>query len=286
MSNQTPTLLAIGDSNAFKIVFNKINQTCSKAANRIEIKEHDREGESKSYEFRIDTKYYELSMKIRFLSFESSENAMKANLKRLLDEENVLVEAVFVLLSEPSDKSKVDILSESFHSIDNAKRCFNVLLYQEGQCETIENLANKFTETFFCIKLDSNEPQQINDSNKLLKDEDEMEESGFDELINCLFVHEWQTMSLKSEIKTNTQTPVKQEELSKTEFHIENQTAAASKERESDKEEVDDDFESLLTNLSEMRNKAANMSEEERKTYAEDVVKKFWKAIGGDEEDL
>jgi hypothetical protein len=93
-------------------------------------------------------------------------------------------------------------------------------------------------------------------------------------------------MSLKSEIKTNTQTPVKQEELSKTEFHIENQTAAASKERESDKEEVDDDFESLLTNLSEMRNKAANMSEEERKTYAEDVVKKFWKAIGGDEEDL
>ena len=65
-------------------------------------------------------------------------------------------------------------------------------------------------------------------------------------------------------------------------------TAFTSKEKEAplDNEKADDEFESLLTNLSEMRNKAANMNEEERKTYAEDVVKKFWKAIGGDEEDL
>jgi hypothetical protein len=133
-----------------------------------------------------------------------------------------------------------------------------------------------------------NEQQQQKDSNKLPTDEEEVEESSFDELINCLLVHDWRSMCLKSENKTKTQTVVKQEELSKTEAKMANQTASASKEKESasDEEKLADDFDSLLTNLSEMRNKAASMSEEERKTYAEDVVKKFWKAIGGDEEDL
>lgn len=287
MSTKTPILLAIGDPNEFKTIFNKINHVCSNTINKIQIKENNQEGGNKSWDLEIATKYYDYSLNIKFLSFESTENVMKSILEQLLNEENSLVEAVFVLLSGSNDESNFEILSKSLSSIENVERCFNVLLYQDGRCENIDSLANKLPEPFLCIRLDSSE-QQPKDSNEMSKDEEEMEESGFDELINCLYVHEWQSMRLKSEEKVKTQAAVKQEESSKTEAKTENITASASKEKESasNEEKLADDFESLLTNLSEMRNKAASMSEEERKKYAEDVVKKFWKAIGGDEEDL
>jgi hypothetical protein len=44
--------------------------------------------------------------------------------------------------------------------------------------------------------------------------------------------------------------------------------------------------ESLIANLSDLRNKASQMSFEERKMYAEKVVTGFWKSLGGDMAEL
>ena len=40
-------------------------------------------------------------------------------------------------------------------------------------------------------------------------------------------------------------------------------------------------FENLIMNLGDMRSKASNLSFDERKKYAEDVVKNFWGPGGG-----
>lgn len=54
----------------------------------------------------------------------------------------------------------------------------------------------------------------------------------------------------------------------------------------SDSEDQAFNFEDLLTNLSEYKAKAEELGFEERKRFAEDVVLKFWKSIGGDQDEI
>ena len=93
-------------------------------------------------------------------------------------------------------------------------------------------------------------------------------EADFYSCINCLFVHDWQEIKLKE--------PAKPAE-------------AASKQPDDDNEEDEPDnfnFEDMLMNLGELKSKAASLSFEERKKYAEDIVLKFWETMGGDESEI
>jgi hypothetical protein len=42
----------------------------------------------------------------------------------------------------------------------------------------------------------------------------------------------------------------------------------------------------MLFNLKEMREKSMQLNGEERKNYAQKVVVDFWRALGGDEEEI
>ncbi len=62
-------------------------------------------------------------------------------------------------------------------------------------------------------------------------------------------------------------------------------TAASATAREEPDEEAFN-FEDMLMNLGDYKAKADGLEFEDRKKFAEDIVRKFWKSIGGDAEEL
>ena len=132
----------------------------------------------------------------------------------------------------------------------NNENSFKAVIYDQ----TNELLAKTFEiDDLIQIKLNLN--KEIEDDD----DEDEL-----DEFINSIFVHSWSDLKLKNESKaTNLQEAEKEED-----------------------EDEEDEFEDLISNLAEMKTKASQMGFEERKLYAEEVVKKFWRSINGNEDEL
>jgi hypothetical protein len=95
-----------------------------------------------------------------------------------------------------------------------------------------------------------------------------------DELVNSIFVHPWSEMVLKSS------SGGVQEAVGSV------ATSVATAEGEEAADEGAFNFEEMLMNLNEYKAKADGLEFEERKKFAEDVVRKFWASIGGDDEEL
>jgi hypothetical protein len=92
-------------------------------------------------------------------------------------------------------------------------------------------------------------------------------------------------MKLKSENKTEIK------EQKKDEMKLnENESTASKSDASIDEDKYDEEsefnFENLIMNLGEIKSKANDMSFEERKKYAENVVMNFWRSIGGDEKEI
>lgn len=45
-------------------------------------------------------------------------------------------------------------------------------------------------------------------------------------------------------------------------------------------------FEAMFDRMKDMKDKAANLPDQDRKAYAEKVAISFWRAMGGDEEEI
>lgn len=135
----------------------------------------------------------------------------------------------------------------------NNENSFKAVIYDQ----TSELLAKTFEiDDLIQIKLDLN---------KEIVDDDE-EEDELDEFINSLFVHSWSDLKLKNDSKAATN--------------------LQEVEKDENEDEEEDEFEDLISNLAEMKTKASQMGFEERKLYAEEVVKKFWRSINGNEDEL
>lgn len=50
--------------------------------------------------------------------------------------------------------------------------------------------------------------------------------------------------------------------------------------------DVEEDFEGLFEKFADFKETASRLPESERKAYAEKVVLQFWKAMGGDEDEI
>ncbi len=73
----------------------------------------------------------------------------------------------------------------------------------------------------------------------------------------------------------------------KTDKTTENQTEKTNKDADPDDNNKDAfNFEDLLMNLTDYKSKAAELEFDDRKKFAEDIVLKFWNAIGGDKEEI
>lgn len=169
--------------------------------------------------------------------------------------EQQFLEGVFILLDNTSSYHKNEIINQLF---EQNEMCFKAIIYSVKN-EQITELTEKFDDL---IQIELDLSNQTND--------DQEKFDGLDEFVNSLFVHTWFNMELKSEPKTEPIKPHKEEALKEDE--------------NSDDENFN--FESMISNLSEMRDKANGLSFEERKLYAENIVKKFWLTIGGNEEEI
>jgi hypothetical protein len=80
---------------------------------------------------------------------------------------------------------------------------------------------------------------------------------------------------------------LKKERSISYEFELD-QLLGAEDEMDSDILEVKPELEfaNLLSRLSEVKEQAASMPSDQRKMCAEQVVKAFWNAIGGDEDEI
>jgi hypothetical protein len=150
----------------------------------------------------------------------------------------------------------------------------------------------------------STNTQEINSNKHNDEDEEESDDEfdQMDELINSFLVHNWSTMKLKStKNKPSTRSLIgtaeahqallennilKPNNNDKKADNVAQKTSGNANENDDYNEDHEDEFENILMNVREMRTKADKMSFDDRKKYAEEMVKKFWLSIGGDEDEL
>lgn len=276
-STNVSNILGFGNLDLFKSLINKINnefktnETYKNSLNQIEIVQTNAT-DSCMFKIKINTKYYDLDLNLELISTDLDENDLKLKLDKYLSNRDDLVKSSIQGILILVDKEKFDFVSSNlFESVlnknnenDDSSSCLNILILNEFDKlinEKVELFLDKY-EDFVSIKLNLNEDT---------KEEQDDEFSGLDELINSFLVHSWTDMILKSDKKSQ-----------KSEQGEENNES----EDENGLNEADFNFENLLMNLKEIREKATNLSFDERKKYAEEVAINFWKSIGGDSEEL
>jgi hypothetical protein len=270
-----PTLLAFGDSNSFKSLFNQIknqlltNKLYKNSQNQIEFISSLND----NYSIKINTKYYDIELNVEFISsvleLESSKNHQN-------------LEAIFVFVDKNSSESFQQ--NKSFERlVENSQNKLNILLSDNQLDKHIRDEFIKKYEDFVDLNINLNKNQEMKVEAEEENDQDEY--SDLDELINSIFVHSWSTMNLKD---VNNKANSRDSDKKVSENNEENE-ASSSKEKKL--EDIDNDlneldFENLIMNLKDIRKKADNLSFDERKKYAENIVMNFWKSIGGNEEEI
>ena len=284
-------ILAVGELCLYASLFKKINSeflinpTYTKnKSNKISIADAN----ANIFEMQITTKYYDLDVAIEVVSVSELETKF-GSLNEKVDDH--IIEGVFVLVSQNSpyeSLSKVEPLQAYLKANENCLSVLITLEAHESDAECVKKILDT-CENLVEIKINlSEETLQLENTED---GEDESEFTDLDELINLIFVQSWSNMSLKSE-KTVTKKEPTIEPETNTNSNVSAQPKVLETTSKATGDDGDDDddnefnFENLIMNLNEMRSKASNLSFEERKKYAENVVKNFWQTMGGDESEL
>jgi len=280
-------IIAFGSANEYKKMFQILNnefttnETYKNKPNQIKINPKTKENEN-LFEINIMTKYYDSDLSLEIFQF----NEIEAKLDVIKLEDNL--EGVFFLISQNADLELLSNSKSCENFFKSKENCLNILITNDSDKisrERVKSFLNQF-ENFLEIKLDLNQDTiKIQDDS----DNDESDFTSLDELINLFFVHTWSNMRLKSENHPNK---IKETEVVKKESKIEKKERIPNgddpKEVDDENSNAEDDFsfENLILNLNEMRSKASSLNFEERKKYAETVVKNFWQSMGGDENEI
>lgn len=272
--NKNPLLIAFGNLIDYETLFNKINnqfETNEKYKTSLN-KLHFVKSTSKSdtalavdYTININTKYYDLKLDLAVMNLHQTD---LNQVKEKVSLQNNLQGVLLFLNNQHINGTLSEYLVDTLNHNDS---CFKSVI----TCEMtdvhkifIDQLDNQ-VDDLITINLTENS----NDTN------DEEAFTDLDELINSIFVHSWEDMTLKNE--TN---------LSDSNHQASNvKTSNESNVNTNDHEDVKEDpfnFEELLMNLTDYKAKADSLDFEERKKFAENVVLKFWESIGGDENEI
>jgi hypothetical protein len=208
---------------------------------------------------KINTKYYDLNGRVKLIDINNNDfqidsiECLIIVLTSTLQIDQNLNDKIEKVLAQNGDCLKLII----HYQKDQKDQKLDSI-----QTNKIRDKFEDFVEIFLFNKNDQNDNES----------EDDDDFDSLDELFNTLFVHNWSNIQLKE-----TNKPQKTEKDHKDQ-----------KEKVEEEEEGEDnfDFEHLLMNLQDIRSKGETMTFEERKKYAEDVVKKFWTSIGGEEDEI
>ncbi|CAF0742956.1 unnamed protein product [Brachionus calyciflorus] len=257
---KNPNVLCFGSEEQCSILFNKISNY-KNPSNKFKIDKLD----NFFYNLQIDTKYYDLNLQIEVVPIEQ----VSTRVDSVLSNEFLLnqIQSIFVLIDAKNSNitQKIENLSKKLDELNEDNSCLNILIANdEFRNEEVEKFLEN-NENFVKIKLN-------NDEN--LSDDVEKEPfSDFDELINCILVHSWEGMVLKTDKKASKNT----KKINKSNNQVSN---------DEDLDEPDSDLDNLMMNLKEIREQSLKLDFNERKKYAENVTLNFWKSIGGDPDEI
>ena len=195
---------------------------------------------------KIDNESNQMKISTKYYETEISLNYIDSDLSKI--DKDSAYDGLLVYLSETNRNLN------QLHLEDCLKeKHLKLIILENLNSFTNKNEINSFTDEhdFTLIDLST-------------ADEDE---NGIDELINSLYVHEWSIMNKVKLIDAEK----------------EEKTSASSSSKEKDSPE---EFENILLNLQDFRLKASQMEPNQRKTFAQEIVTKFWNSIGGDDEEL
>lgn len=120
------------------------------------------------------------------------------------------------------------------------------------------------------------------------EDYDEFEDTGTKRVKNALLAHIWPNITMKDLANDTKNVDSKKTPLvpdSRQYFD-----KLLGKEGEFDdvigEENEHDNFEKLFSKLATLKDQATSLPPEQRKKYAEDTVRSFWTALGGDEDEF
>lgn len=203
-----------------------------------------------SYQWAIDTKYYSANIIL---------NGINKEYKRT-EAFNGTVEALIIHMDSNKESGLHDI--EEWHVIeDDCQPDIKILLCNYCSSDT---KITKSKAMDWCIKR-GYELIELYPQDTQVKEDDIIEEKyGIDRIIEVLHAHVWSNLIMKD-----------QDNKAET---AQNYSASIT--------DGCDDFTELFTQLQMMKESIQSMPIQERKQCAEQMVTAFWKAIGGDDEEI
>ncbi|XP_017780288.1 PREDICTED: alpha- and gamma-adaptin-binding protein p34-like [Nicrophorus vespilloides] len=214
--------------------------------------EHSEKYSSLSHPWRFETKYYTAEVELIGLS-EYTENEFQKNVEAL------------IIHMDSNKSTGLDDLKEWEPLETNFDPDIKLLIanYCNNETKVTKAMATdwclkrgfEFIEIFPAVEADQEEQDLIE------------EKIGVDRIIEALETHIWSNLVMKDKVKEEKENKnVDLDELLM--------------------DDTNDDFTDLFNKLHMMKDSIQSMPVKERKQCAEQVVSAFWKAIGGDEEEI
>lgn len=213
-----------------------------------------------AYPWHIENKYYTTDVYLCSLQKKSISNRKFAD----------SVEAVILHFDH---KNGLDNAESWLPFLNEYGPEIKILLCKNCPDESDEG-CNKRTAQEWCVNkgFELVELEPIIDEDDV--DDDFPETTGVKRIIQALNAHVWPNLVMKTE----NSKPREELENVRNEFCLEESLEELL--------ENEDDFGQLFSQLSEMKARVTALSGSDRKAAAEQVVKAFWKAMGGDDDEL
>lgn len=257
----TPSILIVSSSNT------KPKSLIKLITKKIDINpDTDNTGILKQV-WEIDTKYYTANVNLLGL-----ENDLKIDELNVEDVEALIIHMDTNKVTGLDDLSKWESL-ESNYSLD-------IKLLVCNYC-TDDTKITRNNALEWCMKRGFEFVELYPFQSTPEEDEDDFKEkNGVERIIEALQSHTWSNLVMKT--KSNSKQHLNVFDGVSSSFL----ETSSSVLKDSFRNDTTDDFTELFSQLHMMKDNLQNMPMNQRKQCAEQMVTAFWKAIGGEEEDL
>lgn len=218
------------------------------------------------HQWEIDTKYY--IAKVLFVALENESNI----------QDNLNVEALIIHMDTNKETGLEDL--EKWESLESNYN-LDVKILACNYC-TENTKVTRRSAVEWCLKRGFEFVELYPD--KTLLDGDEMKEKeGVERIIEALESHTWSNLIMKGKnnLKQNLNTYKVYDSIPLNLLDVPDTLSENSLMGD-----IKDDFTEIFSQLHMMKDSLQNMGVNQRKQAAEQMVTAFWKAIGGEEQEL
>nr|XP_039262619.1 alpha- and gamma-adaptin-binding protein p34-like [Styela clava] len=243
---------------------------------------HFKNEDIESHLWNAETKYYNADIHLTILKKKSIMNEKFSH----------ETEAVVLYFDSGKNKNGLDRLDTWMSFLNMWEPAIKLAVCENCDRDGI-NTISRVTIQEWCLDHEF----ELVELNPDMEDYDEYEDVGIKRIRSALLAHIWPNMDMK-----NPNNAVKKVESSTCAAEIARAASGVSEDAQTKIDELlgkqgefddilggeneEDDFEKLFCRLKVMKDQASSLPEEERKNYAENMVKAFWNALGGDDDEF